>query len=175
MKEDYIQQLVALIPEADLPAGNLKRFRNKLQSVTAIRQQSTQQLYKQEVKLMTLQRYLIAASIAVCIAGAAILITGRRGMLFQEPAFITSSSSFMETELYYRNEMNRKMHILSGMDHINHRLLSGLGREDPSLRTMREDLRKNPGDIRLTTAVLETYQLKIDLLDEMIEKYNSNK
>jgi hypothetical protein len=159
MNEKELKQLLKLIPDDAMPTGHAERFQSRLLSALPLQH-----------KLWTLQKYLIAASVVILLAGSLYILINRNGLFFQNRLATNISPEFLETENYLQNEIQNKMKILSDIDKIDPGVLNDLNQDDESFKIMRRDLRKNPGDIRLTCAVIETYQKKIDVLDEMIVK-----
>ena len=160
MTEHELKHLIQLIPDEELRPGHVDRFRNRLYASVPLQQ-----------KLWTVQKLLIAASVTLMLTGALTLLIHRHNLSYQVPMLTNISPELQETERYYENQIQYKIQILSSIDHIDRNVIHDFKKEDKSIRNMRRDLRKNPGDIRLTCAVLETYQRRIDALDNMIARY----
>jgi hypothetical protein len=158
MAEDSLKKLIHLMTEEDLMPGHLQRFKKRLKAVIPIEQ-----------KLWSLQRSLTAASIAALIAGTLIFLA-LFNHSFSNPLLARSSSDLYETEIYMKDQIALKLEILSKSKKIDRELLKDLIKVDEPFKSMQKDLKKNPGDMRLIAAVLETYQAKIDFLDEVLEK-----
>jgi hypothetical protein len=159
MTEDALKKLILQVPEEELPMGHVHRFRRLLTTAIPIEQ-----------KRWTLQHTLIAASIAALIAGTLMALALHNRFPTTGPLLAESSVEFCETELYMKNQIALKLEKLAKSKKINREVLTDITKVDESFRLMRNDLKKNPGDMRLISAVLETYQTKIDFLDEVLEK-----
>jgi len=159
MNENDLKYFINNLPDDEPPEGHLERFRSRLHSEMPIQK-----------KLWNLQRYLTAASIALFIAGTAIILTNLNHWSVQTPTFAKNSSDLNETEIYLKNGIERRIQLLTDIGRVDRDVISELNSDDRSFLKMRRDLRRNPGDVRLTCAVLETYQLKIEVLDNIIEK-----
>jgi hypothetical protein len=175
MNEDQLKKLIEQLPEDELPSGHTERFSKRLDQLLIISGQAETSSRERETRLNSFQKQLIAASFALFITGVAIFFARRQAFYIQGPDSFLPSSSITETEMFYRNEIDSRIGILKQNDRFNRRDLNNLCREDKSLRDVLSDLQKNPGDFRLKSAIIETYQLKVDLLDEIIRKQNTEK
>ena len=64
------------------------------------------------------------------------------------------------------------MEILTSTCSIDKEVLKDIHEIDQSFEEVKKELIKNPNDDRLISAVIETYRIKLDLLDEIIQKKN---
>jgi hypothetical protein len=160
MTGNELKRLIGSIPEEKMPEGHIERFRSRLYYSVPLQH-----------KLWKLQKVLIAASVALLVAGAVTLIVNINNLFFQKPMLAAVSPELRETENYYENQIEHKIKILSNTAKVDQHVIKDLKKEDKTFRAMRRDLRENPGDVRLTCAVLETYQRRIDILDNMIAQY----
>ncbi|MGD2034768.1 MAG: hypothetical protein PVF73_06920 [Bacteroidales bacterium] len=147
--------------EEDLPEGHLDRFIKKLESSSDARWRHT------------LNRALVvAASVVVLITiGFVALLTSDN---FSAGKYLLANVTpeLFEAETYFQTEINQRMEILSGQDRLDKTLMDDLNEIDESFRTIKKDLDENPGDERLISAILRTYQVKLDLLNEIMERIN---
>lgn len=145
--------------EEDLPKGHVKRFSNKLS-------------FSFDSKWRTsLNRYLVvAASVVVLITFGYIALLTSDVFLPDHDLLVNLTPELHETEMYYQNEINQKIDILSGQNHADETILDDLKEIDKSFTTIKKDLDDNPGDERLISAILNTYQIKLDLLNEILER-----
>jgi hypothetical protein len=160
MTGSELKRLIGSIPEEKMPDGHAERFRSRLYSSVPLQH-----------KLWKLQKVLIAASVTLLMAGSLTVIVNHSSLFFKKPMLAAFSPELKETENYYENQIEYKIKILSNTAEVDQHVIKDLRKEDKTFRSMRRDLRKNPGDIRLTCAVLETYQRRIDILDNMIAQY----
>lgn len=159
MTKDTFKKIISMIPEEDLPKGHLQHFKNRLNLTIPIEQ-----------KLWNIQRLLIAASVAALIAGTLLFFAFYNQLAYNTPMLAGSPTEFYETEMFYKNLIENKIEILSKSNKISREVFTDIKKVDESFKSMRRDIKKNPGDMRLIGAVLETYQVKIDFLDEVLEK-----
>jgi hypothetical protein len=159
MNDNTLKYIINNLLGDDLPEGHLERFQNRLRSELPIQR-----------KLWNLQQYAIAASIAIFITGTLLLLVNSGNLFVQGPWLAGNSASLNETEIYLKNEINLRIQHLTEIGMVNEEVIAELSEDNDSFRRMRKDLQKNPGDVRLTSAVLESYQLKLEVLDNMIDK-----
>ena len=160
MIEDFIRNNKTSFEE-DLPQEHLERFENKLRSV-----------YDPSWS-KTLNRYLAIAAVVVVIItiGYMVLLTSN---VFYSSDYILSNITpeLYETETYYQTEISQKLEILSDQKEVKKSIMKDLQEIDKSFETIKKDLDENPGDERLISAVLNTYQIKLDLLNEILDRIN---
>lgn len=161
MPDDIFSGIKTSLPEDDLPEGHIKRFEKKLNSTTGIR-----------LRLQVYQRIAIAASIAAFLLLATLLTVKFGELKTHKTILYSASSELYETELYLTGEINEKMEILTSTCSIDKEVLKDIHEIDQSFEEVKKELIKNPNDDRLISAVIETYRIKLDLLDEIIQKKN---
>ncbi len=158
MIEDTIQKNKAFFDD-DLPEGHNQRFLDKLDSSL------------HETKKSRLNIYLaVAASIVFLLSVSYIVLLSSNIFTPDNDLFAGMTPELYETEEYYKNEIIQKMEILSNQDAIDQDVMSDLKDIDKSFRNIKKDLRVNPGDERIISAVINTYQIKLDLLNEILDR-----
>ena len=81
-------------------------------------------------------------------------------------------SEIVETEMYYEgliNERIRKIEQLNPHAEQISEILKDLSEFDNSLVNMKKDLEQAPGDERIIGAVMNTYRMKLEVLDNIVE------
>ncbi|MBN2524287.1 MAG: hypothetical protein JXB24_13530 [Bacteroidales bacterium] len=158
MIEDIIQNNRDLFEE-DLPEGHLKRFENKLNTAS------------DESRRTVLNKLLVAAaSVVVIITIGFIIMLTSDSFSANDYLLANITPELYEAEAYYQNKIHQKMDILSNQNNVDKSILKDLREIDKSFDTIKKDLDKNPGDERLISAILSTYQIKLDLINEILER-----
>jgi len=152
------------IPDEEIPQGHFKRFSNKLDSLSRVRN-----------NLKIIQRIAIAASVAAFLILSSIVALNLEDLKTQKTALYGISAELYETELYYTGAIEEKMEILTSSSTFDKEILNDIREIDKSFNEVRKELIRNPNDDRLISAVIETYRIKLDLLDEVLSKSAYNK
>ena len=159
MKENNSKNSIAEFDDRDLPEGHLGRFTTRLDS----------NLHSNK-KVLKLQLFSIAASIAIIIGVSAILFL-KLSQLHQPPTLLAGvSPELEETELYYQSSIQNGMQVLEGNELIDEQVISDLEEIDNSFKFITEDLKKNPRDERIINAVMQIYQLKLDVINDLLKQ-----
>jgi hypothetical protein len=159
MNDENLRELIRNLPDDVMPDGHLDRFRDRLRAQLPLQR-----------KLWNVQRIVTAASVILFIAGTVFFLVNREMLRVLPSVFTENSSHLNETEIYLKNEINLRIQELTKIGQFDPEVLAEISSEDASFQRMRSDLRKNPGDVRLTSAIRATYQLKLEVLDNMIEQ-----
>ncbi len=116
----------------------------------------------------------IAAVLIIGIISATITLTlvnqsfkGRSGATLNQV-----SPELAETELYYQTEINaKKMEIKSlSIDSVGQKdmVFNDINEMDKSFKSLSNELKKHPYDERVISAMIEHYQLQLDILNQVI-------
>ena len=160
MIEDFIQNNKTSLEE-DPPQGHLGRFSNKLGT-------SSDSAWNTSIN-----RYLlVAAAVVVLITIGFVALLTSDGIYSSKYLLANITPELYETEAYYQSEINQKLEILSEQNEVDKSIIIDLEEIDKSFENIRKDLDENPGDDRLISAVLNTYQIKLDLLNEILDRVN---
>ena len=160
MIEKLISNNRASFEEAPLK-GHLQRFTQKLDS-------SSDASWR-----LTLNRYLlVAASVVVIITIGFIALLTTDNFSSGDYLLNNITPELYEAETYYLNEIDQRMEVLSLQNDVDETILTDLEEFDESFKTIKKDLDENPGDERLISAILNTYQMKLDLLNDILELIN---
>lgn len=157
MKEHDNNPIDAEFNDTNPPDGHLERFIIKLD--TALHSNK---------KLLKLQTYAFAASITVVIALSIILFI-KVAQFRQQPSLLTGiSPELEEAELYYQSRIQERMHVLEMNKLVDEQVINDLNEIDKSFKFINKDLKKNPGDERIIQAVMRIYQLKLDMINDLL-------
>ena len=158
MIEEFIQNNKDSFEE-ELPKGHFQRFENR---------RGTSSESSWSIKL---NRYLVvAASVVVILTIGFVALLTRGNLSSSEYLLSNITPELYETEAYYQTEINQKMETLSEREKIDKSIFIDLMEMDESFETIKKDIEENPGDERLISAILNTYQMKMDLLDEILNR-----
>jgi len=119
----------------------------------------------------------IAASIAVILASSVMLIrsikSGDKVALNEIPA------SVIEADQYYATQVNYKVDQIKQFDFENAEeklvLLNEIEELDTYQQQLMDDLEANPGDERVVNALIKHYQIKLEVMDQIIYQLNQLK
>ncbi len=159
MSSDIFSGINKSVPEDDLPKGHLKRFENRLNSLSEI-----------QSRFRLIQRIAIAAAVAAFIVLSTIVTVNLEELKNRKTALYDVSPEFHETELYFAGKVQEKIEILKSNDSFNKDILKDIREIDKSCAEVKKELIRNPQDDRLISAAIETYRIKLDMLDEVISK-----
>jgi len=146
------------------PAGHEERFRQKL-------------AYQPERKVNFRHVLQIAASIAIILASAFVLIrntkSGDKVAVYEIPA------SILEADQYYSTQVDQRVDQIRQFDFNNEKektiLLKELEELDTHQQQLMKDLEANPDDERVINALIKHYQVKLDVMDQIIFQLNQLK
>jgi hypothetical protein len=159
MNEDDMNHITAF-DDRDLPEGHLNRFMKKLDS----------SLHKSR-KVLRFQLYAIAASI-IAIIGLTVVLFIKMNRFYENPPLLAGiSDELEETELFYQNQIQASMKELKKNNSIDKEVISDFKKMDKSFRLIRKDLKENPGDERIVNSVIKIYQIKLELLNNLVQEF----
>jgi hypothetical protein len=159
MKENDDNLISEEYNDKDLPEGHLDRFIAKLDS----------SLHTSR-KFLRFQVYATAASIFAVIALFTLLMI-KVGQFRQHSSLLAGiSPELEEAELYYQSTIQERMKILEVNNLVDKEVIIDLEEIDESFDNINKDLKKNPGDERIIQAVMRIYQLKLDLINDLLNQ-----
>lgn len=154
-----------LLLDSELPReGHEKRFMQKLN--------------KHSVRKFNIRHTLqIAASLAVIIASGLVIInldkSGNRISRQEIPPAV------FEANMYYTSQVNARYDQISGFSFDNSEekavLLNELNDLDTFHQQLMRDLEANPDDGRVINALIRHYQIKLEVMDQIIIQLNQIK
>jgi hypothetical protein len=151
--------------DSDHPrAGHEERFLQKLQG--------------RPVRRLELRHVLqIAASVAILITSGIVLVkvnkSGDKVARQEIPATV------MEADMYYTSQLNARYEQIMGFSFDNDEektlLLDELKDLDEYQHQLMSDLEANPDDDRVVSALIRHYQVKLEIMDQIIIQLNQIK
>lgn len=154
-----------LLLDADIPAeGHEDRFRQLLE--------------QRPVKRVKFRHVLqVAASIAVILASSVVLI--RSNQSGDKIAEQTIPASVMEADHYYSTQVDYRVDQIRQFDFNDAEekevLLGELEELDSYQKQLMKDLEANPDDERVISALIKHYQVKLEVMDQIIYQLNQLK
>jgi hypothetical protein len=112
----------------------------------------------------------IAASVAAFIMLSIVVTLNLEELKNRKTALYEISPEFHETELFLTGKVQEKMEILRSSNSYDKDIRKDIREIDKSCAEVKKELIRNPQDDRLISAVIETYRIKLDMLDEVISK-----
>lgn len=139
--------------------GHFRRFRKKIS--------------RSERNRMSFRHGLqIAASIAVILASGIVIVKSSKGS--KKVAMSPEIQEFTEATDYYTRQANYKYDEISTFQFTSAQekemLLEELSEMDEFYQELLKDLDANPGDERVMNALIQHYQLKVSVMDQIIEQ-----
>jgi len=162
---DELKKIIAenreLFNAAEPSAGHFDRFYAKLDQ-TKIKQ--TQFNWQFTLKV---------ASVAILVLLSGLYVTEHIVNYLKDPVYTEGSKEFSETQAYYTHMVNQKINEINNMDQsINQEQKQMLVREmdemDEMYKKLQKDLNAMPNDPRIMQAMLQYYQMKMDILNRII-------
>jgi hypothetical protein len=164
MPDNLFTDLPNLWTDEELPAGHLKRFEKKLHERSGL-----------SARLWTIQRIAIAASLAAFIVLSITVALNLQKFSARKAVLFGVSSELYESELFLKDEILKRMETIKASDNYDKQVLKDFDEIDESFSDVCAELQLNPNDDRLISAVIETYRMKLEALDELLEKTCENK
>lgn len=118
----------------------------------------------------------IAASVAIILASSAVLIRRDSSGSKVPPMAEQASETVAEAENYYAMQVDQKFDVIRSFNFNEEEEKNVLLDELKDLDAMHEqllrDLEANPGDERVIIALIRHYQIKLDVMDQIIIQLN---
>ena len=108
------------------------------------------------------------ASIVACFA----LICA--GTIFFMNPVAQEENEIVELERYYNGEINQRISLVKSQLN-DHRILEDLNVMDQAFAELKADLKDNVDNQEVITAMMENYQLKLQILEEIIKELEKEK
>ena len=162
--EEQIRQQRMLLDGEQPRAGHEERFRQKLDRVP--------------VRRMNLRYSLqIAASVAVLIASGIFIIrmnkSGEKQAVNEIPAVIHEADAYFASQVDTRFDQIREFDFLQSEEKTL--LLDELKELENHHEQLMTDLKANPDDERVINALIRHYQMKLEVMDQIIQQLNQIK
>jgi hypothetical protein len=163
---DYIRENLEQFDSEGPPKGHFDRFEARLA-----------QLDKKENKRVRILFLKVAAAIFLGMAISYITISEFSFFNRNTQHFISSAMSpeLNQAERYYNIQLevysSKIQDLKFNNDKIEKRkIIKELSDMDEQVQAMKKDLRQNPDDERIVYAIINFYQLKIELMDMIIAR-----
>ena len=119
----------------------------------------------------------VAASVAIILTSAILLVkkdkSGSKVAQHEIPAAV------MEADIYYASQVDARFDEISGFDFSDEEdktvLLNELKDLESYHQQLMKDLEANPDDDRVVSALIRHYQLKLEVMDQIITQLNQVK
>lgn len=165
---DEIQEHIRLnnVP-SELPKGHRRRFKSKLSKDFPARYNNSRQLII----------YSSVAAILIGIVFSLILLKSNTKEIKTGLILVDESAEAIETERYFQNEIANRISIIGSINIHGQKtfdIKTDLQDLDESLKNLKKDLEQTPGDQRIVEAVFNTYILKIETLDNIVDILHKN-
>lgn len=122
----------------------------------------------------------IAATFAILLASGVVIVKSSKGKA--KMAVVTVPEQYQETQNYYIHQVNSRYEEIESLNFSKEEekemLLKELQAMDNYYQELLVDLNANPGDERVISALIKHYQIKVLVMDQIIEqlkKYNQPK
>ncbi len=171
--EQYIRSNRDRFDAVEPARGHMERFRNRLPGSDT----------RLTLPLFTRIPYgLKIASVLILVAVSSVLIYEQAQRFYfsrQEPLQEVLPGEYLEAKLYYTSLIREKYSEIDRLSladpERNEILLKEMGEMDRLFHSLMKDLQTNPSDERILSAMITHYQMKIDVMDQIItqlEKVN---
>jgi len=159
--EKYIIEIRDNLDNDEPGAGHQKRFEKKLKNK------------EKSVRRVNFRHAIqIAASIAIILASGVVIVKSSKGS--SKIAATPEYKSFMEAKEFYAQQVNAKYDDISALPFDSNQekdlLLEELSEMDIYYRNLLDELDANPGDERVMNALIQHYQLKLQVMDQIIQQ-----
>jgi hypothetical protein len=150
----------------ETPAGHQKRFMNRLNSVE---NKPTKKI--PQIGIRTWKSLSIAASIAVLIAVGVLFTKGNPS----ESDLASVSPEMMQTQSFFTTTINKELQTLKSLNKPEAKslvadALQQLDILEKEYEGLKKDLAESGNDKRVIYAMINNFQTRINLLEQVIEK-----
>jgi hypothetical protein len=161
--DDYIRKNPELFDTDEPEAGHIERFHSRLQRES--RRHTVSILFK-----------IAAVILLAFVIGYTVMQEHRQLSRGLNKVFAgAESSELKEAEQFYMVQLDLYYTKLEKLPFRNdgeqkRQILNELSFMDKEVRNMKRDLRQNPGDERIENAIINYYQVKLELMDMVITR-----
>lgn len=162
--EDIIRSHRGEFDDLEPSEGHFKRFDQKLRK------------YNRRKRLFTWNLILKAAVVAVLVVLSGLWVYDRitEQQTPESLALEKVSPEVKEAHLYYSSLMDKKYEQIKQFDFRNEEqkemLLNELHNMDSIYVNIKEDLRTNPNDPRVINALIQHYQMKLEVMNQILDQ-----
>ena len=166
--EDYIKENKEFFDSDEPIEGHFERFEKKLEK------------QNRKINLITFTAFLKVAVITILVVLSSLYIY--QNFIKNEDNLVTLgdiSTEYGEAEKYYIQLVNSKFNEIKNTSFMDKNqktiLLKELNEMDKLYKDLQSDLQTNPHDKRVINAIINYYQLKIEILNNIILQLNDLK
>jgi len=171
--DDYIRLNPDLFDSEEPDPGHMDRFRNRIHALNLAKQRKTR---------LVLLRAAAILIFGLFLSFAVIREFGLIEMRFNNLAGNFPNPELKEVEQYYSGQLSIYYSKIQQLRFNNdqaekNQVLDELSAMDAQVQAMKLDLKQNPDDERIVHAIINFYQVKIELMDVIIaheEKTNNS-
>lgn len=170
--EKFIEENAANFDSNEPEDGHFERFHNKLNKDKKMK--STKNIFY----------WLKLAAVAVIVITLSVfsyleIISGDVGNTANDVSLSDVSAEYKEVEEYYKTELETKITELNQLqcdkgslpkDEIMNEFKS----IDNLYNSLKKDLKKNQGNQQIINAMINCYQMKVEVLEQIINQVNDN-
>jgi len=137
-------------------------------------EEKLKQRFKKSFALKPQQTIRVAASIGILVIGLCLsyLIYDNVKKPEKKMNISQTNSELQETETFYTNKINKGLEQIKALENSDQKqktaILSDLNEMDKNYEQLKSDLKNNPNDERLVSAIIRHYQVKLDAIDQII-------
>lgn len=162
---DYLKKIFEKqrFDQQDIPEGHETRFLGKLNS-------ELPGMNKSKRWVVPALSYAAAATIGV-ILFLSITNTPIQEQSKENIILLSETEETIEAEVYLQNQVETRMETIQQLDKKRKhtaKIMDDIHDFDNSLNRLASDLKEAPGDQRIVDAVLNTYIMKIEALDNIV-------
>ncbi|MBN1159315.1 MAG: hypothetical protein JXA61_08025 [Bacteroidales bacterium] len=162
--DQFIRQHLADFNDAEAREGHFERFTGKLDDLDAKR--------KRQFGMLLLR---IAALVVFVFLVSLLFFREYRtwGKNTPDDKVIANNMEFYEAEQYYTDLLSEYYEKIEGLKFQDNKgekkqVLRDLQEMDRQVEVMKDDLRQNPSNELIVNAIINFYQIKIELMDNII-------
>lgn len=161
--EKYIMENREKFSDEEPGAGHSGRFGEKLRSG---RRPSRKVRFRHILQ--------VAASVAILIASGVVIVKSNQGS--GKTAAVEIPEQYQEAYDYYVNQVNYRYDEISSFNFTEEEqkemLMNELSEMDTYYQDLLKELDAQPGDERVINALIRHYQMKVSVMDRIIEQLN---
>jgi len=166
--EDIIRNNRERFDELEPAEGHFERFQNKLNSHNN-KKSSFSLSYKIVLKAAVV-------GLLVLLSSLWLYDNVYENQSTEQIAVRNASPEFRETQLYYSNMVDRKYNQIQDFEFKSKKqkkmLLNELKAMDSVYYKIKQDFKENPNDPRVMNALVRHYQLKLEVMTQVLEQLN---
>ena len=130
-----------------------------------------------KVKRITFTNLLKVAAIAILVVLSGLYVTDQI-IDDSKPVLAKKNTEFVEAQNYYIQQVDHKMNQIQGLetnmsDEQKEMLVKEMTEMDVLYKKLKEDYKDMPNDPRIVQALLQHYQMKMEVLNRIINDLNN--